>query len=155
LNEPIGKEQYIMEKHISLVGILNIVYESLSILGAFVLFVIAMSFRYFFQFISRYSHHGMDEIPPEIIDIVPFILTVIGIFLLIFSIIGLIAAIGVLKKKEWGRITMLVMSFFNLIRIPLGTILGVYTIWALLNDETIRLFNPIAQAPAEKTTISS
>ena len=144
-----------MEKHISLVGILNIVYESLSILGAFVLFVIAMSFRYFFQFISRYSHHGMDEIPPEIIDIVPFILTVIGIFLLIFSIIGLIAAIGVLKKKEWGRITMLVMSFFNLIRIPLGTILGVYTIWALLNDETIRLFNPIAQAPVEKTAISS
>jgi hypothetical protein len=144
-----------MEKHISLVGILNIVYESLSILGAFVLFVIAMSFRYFFQFISRYSHHGIDEIPPEIIDIVPFILTVIGIFLLIFSIIGLIAAIGVLKKKEWGRITMLVMSFFNLIRIPLGTILGVYTIWALLNDETIRLFNPIAQAPVEKTAISS
>ena len=144
-----------MEKHISLVGILNIVYESLSILGAFVLFVIAMSFRYFFQFISRYSHHGMDEIPPEIIDIVPFILTVIGIFLLIFSIIGLIAAIGVLKKKEWGRITMLVMSFFNLIRIPLGTILGVYTIWALLNDETIRLFNPIAQTPVDKTTISS
>ena len=144
-----------MEKHISLVGILNIVYESLSILGAFVLFVIAISFRYFFQFISRYSHHGMDEIPPEIIDIVPFILTVIGIFLLIFSIIGLIAAIGVLKKKEWGRITMLVMSFFNLIRIPLGTILGVYTIWALLNDETIRLFNPIAQTPVDKTTISS
>jgi hypothetical protein len=144
-----------MEKHISLVGILNIVYESLSILGAFVLFVIAMSFRYFFQFISRYSHHGMDEIPPEIIDIVPFILTVIGIFLLIFSIIGLIAAIGVLKKKEWGRITMLVMSFFNLIRIPLGTILGVFTIWALLNDETIRLFNPVINTPVDKSTSQS
>jgi ABC-type uncharacterized transport system permease subunit len=144
-----------MEKHISLVGILNIVYESLSIIGAFVLFFIAMGFKYFFGFISRYSHHGMDDVPPEVLDIVPFILTVIGIFLLIFSIIGLIAAIGVLKKKEWGRITMLVMSFFNLIRIPLGTILGVYTIWALLNDETIRLFNPITQAPVKKTTISS
>jgi len=144
-----------MEKHISLVGILNIVYESLSIIGAFVLFFIAIGFIYFFGFILRYSHHGMDDVPPEVLDIVPFILTVIGIFLLIFSIIGLIAAIGVLKKKEWGRITMLVMSFFNLIRIPLGTILGVYTIWALLNDETIRLFNPITQAPVEKTTISS
>ena len=144
-----------MEKHITLVGILNIVYESLSIIGAFILFVIAMGFRYFFGFISRYSHHGMDEVPPEILDIVPFILTVIGIFLLIFSIIGLIAAIGVLKKKEWGRITMLVISFFNLIRIPLGTILGVYTIWALLNDDTIRLFNPSVQSPGEKTTIPS
>ena len=48
---------------------------------------------------------------------------------------------------------MLVMSFFNLIRIPLGTILGVYSIWVLLNDETIRLFNPILNPPAEKSTI--
>jgi predicted permease len=97
----------------------------------------------------------MDEIPPEVMDIVPLILTVIGILVLVFSIIGIIGAIGVLKKKEWGRITMLVISFFNLIRIPLGTILGVYSIWVLLNDETIRLFNPVVQAPAEKTTIHS
>ena len=37
-----------MEKHITLVGIPNIVYESLSILGAFVLFAISIGFRYFF-----------------------------------------------------------------------------------------------------------
>ena len=94
-----------MEKHITLVGILNIVYESLSILGAFVLFAISIGFRYFFGFICRYNHHGMDEIPPEIMDIVPFILTVIGIILFVFSFIGIIGAVGVIKKKEWGRIT--------------------------------------------------
>jgi hypothetical protein len=58
-----------------------------------------------------------------------------------------------MKKKEWGRITMLVISFFNLIHIPLGTVLGVYSIWVLLNDETIRLFNPALHAPVEKSTI--
>jgi hypothetical protein len=36
---------------------------------------------------------------------------------------------------------MLVISFFNLLRVPLGTILGGYSIWVLLNDETIRLFD--------------
>ena len=144
-----------MEKHISLVGILNIVYEALSLIGACVLFAIAIGFRYFFEFISRYSHHGMDEIPPEVLDIVPIILTVIGILLLIFSVIGIIGAIGVIKRKEWGRITLLVISFFNLIRIPLGTVLGVYSIWALLNDETIRMFNPIVNTHAEKTIIQS
>jgi len=139
-----------MEKHISLVAILNIVYEAFGLIGAFVLFAISIGFRYFFGFISRCSHHGMDEIPPEILDIVPIILTVIGILLLVFSIVGLIAAVGVLKRKEWGRIIMLVISFFHLIRIPLGTVLGVYSIWVLLNDETIRLFNPAAQIPAVK-----
>ena len=141
-----------MEKHISLVGILNIVYEGLSLMGAFILFAIAMGFRYFFGLISRYSHHGMDEIPPEVMDIVPLILTVIGILVLVFSIIGIIGAIGVLKKKEWGRITLLVISFFNLIRIPLGTVLGVYSIWVLLNDDAIRLFNPTPQTEPKKET---
>ncbi len=144
-----------MEKHISLVGILNIVYASLALIGAFVLFTIAIGFRYFFELISRYSHNGMDEIPPEVMDIVPFILIVIGILILFFSIIGIIGAIGVMKKKEWGRIIMLVISFFNLIHIPLGTILGVYSIWVLLNDETIRMFNPVYNSPSEKSTISS
>jgi hypothetical protein len=142
-----------MEKHISLVGILNIVYEFFSLIGACVLFAIALGFRYFFELISRYDHHGMNEMPPELLDIVPLILTAIGILLFVFSIVGIIGAIGVMKKKEWGRITMLVISFFNLIHIPLGTVLGVYSIWVLLNDETIRLFNPTLHAPVEKSTI--
>jgi hypothetical protein len=144
-----------MEKHISLVGIINIVYNALGIIGAFVLFAISIGFRYFFELISRCGHHGMDEIPPEVMDILPFILSIIGILILTFSIIGIIGAVGVLKKKEWGRIIMLVTSFFNLIRMPLGTVLGVYSIWVLLNDETIRFFNPVLNAPAEKSTIQS
>jgi hypothetical protein len=95
----------------------------------------------------------MNEMPPELLDIIPFILTAIGILLFVFSIIGIIGAIGVMKKKEWGRITILVISFFDLIHIPLGTVLGVYSIWVLLNDETIRLFNPALHAPVEKSTI--
>ncbi len=136
-----------MEKHISLVGILNIVYSSLSLIGAFVLFAISIGFNYFFEIISRCDPHGMEDVPTEVLNIVPIILTVIGFVLLVFSLIGIVAAIGVIKKKEWGRITLLVLSFFHLIRIPLGTILGVYSIWTLLNDETIKIFNPQPQAP--------
>ena len=141
-----------MEKHISLVGILNIVYEFFALIGACVLFAIAIGFRYFFELISRYDHHGMNEMPPELLDIVPLILTAIGLLLFVFSIVGIIGAIGVMKKKEWGRIMVLVISFFNLIHIPLGTVLGVYSIWVLLNDESIRLMNPTANAPVEKST---
>jgi hypothetical protein len=140
-----------MEKHITLVGVLNLVYRSMAIIGAFVLFVIAFGFGYFIELISRFDHNGMNEVPPAILGIVPFILTIIGICIFIFSIVGIIGAIGVLKRKEWGRITLLVVSFFSLLSIPLGTILGVYSIWVLLNDDTIRLFNPVPIIPVKET----
>jgi hypothetical protein len=130
-----------MEKHITLVGILNIVYRSLAIIGSAVLFGIAYGFGYLMKFISHFDHSNVHEIPQEVFGIVQIVLTVIGILVLLFAVVGIIGAIGVLKKKEWGRITLLIVSFFSLLSIPLGTILGVYNIWVLLNDETIRIFN--------------
>ena len=140
-----------MEKHITLVGILNIVYRSLTIIGALILFALAFGFGYLMEFCSRFNHNEMHEIPPEVLNIVPIILTFVGVLIMIFSIAGIIGAVGVLKKKEWGRITLLIVSFFSLLSIPLGTILGVYSIWVLLNDETIRLFNPVPNTPVKKT----
>jgi hypothetical protein len=140
-----------MEKHITLVGILNIVYRSLAIIGALILFALAFGFGYLMEFISHFDHNEMHEIPSEVLNIVPIILTFVGVLIMIFSIAGIIGAVGVLKKKEWGRITLLVLSFFSLLSIPLGTILGVYGIWVLLNDETIRLFNPVPNTPVKKT----
>ncbi len=130
-----------MEKHIKLVGILNIVYRSLSLVGAFILFGIAVAFKYIMEIIGEFKHNEFHEIPPFVYSIVPVVLLVIGILISIVSIVGIIAGVGVLKRKEWGRITMLVVSFFNLLRFPLGTALGVYTIWALFNDEVIKYFN--------------
>jgi hypothetical protein len=139
-----------MEKHVTLVGILNIVYRSLAIIGALILFALAFGFGYLMEFISRFDHNGMHEIPSEVLNIVPIILTFVGVLIMIFSIAGIIGAVGVLKKKEWGRITLLIVSFFSLLSIPLGTILGVYSIWVLLNDETIQLFNPVPNTPVKK-----
>jgi hypothetical protein len=136
-----------MEKHIQLVGILNLVYRSLAILGALVLFVLAAGFEGFFDYLVRWGSIQPHEVPLEVLHIVPFILTLVGIIVLIVSVLGIIGALGVLKKKEWGRILLLVISFFSLIRIPLGTLLGIYSIWVLLNSETIKVFNPVHQAP--------
>jgi hypothetical protein len=131
-----------MDKHIKLVGILNIVYRSLTLLGALFLFALAICFRHLIWFISQFDHHGeIQEIPPIVFTLVPIILVCIGIIATVVSIIGIIAASGVLKKKEWARITLLVVSFFTLLRFPLGTALGIYSIWTLLNDDVIKQFN--------------
>jgi len=139
-----------MEKHITLVGILNIVYRAIAIIGAIVLFLIAYGFNFIMRIISRFDHTDMQEVTPEVFCFIQTILATIGILILIFAVAGIIGSIGVLKRKEWGRITLLIVSFFSLLSIPLGTILGVYSIWVLLNDETIRLFNPVNDTSIKK-----
>ena len=129
-----------MEKHITLVGVLNIAYRAFTLLGAFVLFALAAGFTRLFQFLMRTGAVNMHDVPFESLDIVSFILALIATRMFIVSIVGIIGGSAVLKRKEWGRIVVLVVSFFNLAHIPLGTVLGVYTIWALLNDDTIRAF---------------
>jgi hypothetical protein len=130
-----------MEKHIQLVGILNIAYRSMLILVSLFLLVIAAGFRRFLDMIIRLGSLDMHDVPYELLDIVPVVLLVIALMMFVVSVVGIIAAAGVLGRRRWGRVLMLVISFFNLLRVPVGTILGGYSIWVLLNDEAIRLFD--------------
>ena len=139
-----------MDKHVTLVGILNIVYRSVVILGAGLLFALAVGFGPLFDALVRTGSIRPDEVPVELLDIIPVILSVIAGLMVIVSVVGIIGAVGVLKKREWGRIVLLVVSFFSLARIPLGTVLGIYSIWVLLNQKTIRLFDTSATTAATK-----
>jgi len=117
-----------MDKHVDVISILWIVSGSLGIL-------IAIFFFWFFWAITFI---------PDMGDEVSYILRLIAtwgfIFLAVFSIPEIIGGIGLLRRKEWGRILVLIVSFFNLISFPLGTVLGVYSFIILLKEETVRLF---------------
>lgn len=131
-----------MEKHVKLVGILNIVYRSLALFGAMILLMIAVGFGYLYEALIQTESLQPHDIPEVILNLIPPVLLFIAALIFVVSVAGIIGGIGVLKHKEWGRVLLLVVSFFNLIRIPLGTVLGVYTIWVLINNETIKLFTP-------------
>jgi len=53
----------------------------------------------------------------------------------------LIGGIGLLKKKPWARILVLIVGCVRLFVFPIGTALGVYSIWVLTKDETISLLS--------------
>jgi hypothetical protein len=61
--------------------------------------------------------------------------------LLVISLPGLIAGIGLLQFKPWARILAIIVSALDLIHIPLGTALGIYGFWVLLSRETEMLFS--------------
>ncbi len=117
-----------MEKHVNLISVLWIVYGGLGLLWALIVFATLIGVSFI----------------PDISDQAVYILRSIGIFasavIGIFSFPEVIAGIGLLKKKEWARILAMIISFLNLIAIPLGTALSIYTLVILFKDETVELF---------------
>ena len=73
------------------------------------------------------------------------VLATVGIVILctlsIFAIPNLIAGIGLLTRRNWGRILTLIVSVFNLFNIPFGTAVGIYGFWVLLQDEAMVYFS--------------
>ena len=83
------------------------------------------------------------------VPVLGLIATMLFFFLVVLSVPGLIAGIGLLSLRPWARMLTLVLSALNLLNVPLGTALGIYGLWVLLHKDTGPLFNaPAPSAPA-------
>jgi hypothetical protein len=64
--------------------------------------------------------------------------------ILCFFLPGIIAYVvagyGLLNYKSWARILAIILSILNLILFPIGTLIGIYTLWVMFNAETEALF---------------
>ena len=56
-------------------------------------------------------------------------------------LLGFICGYGLLNKKSWIRIPTIVLSGISLFSFPIGTILGGYGLWVILNNDTTELLN--------------
>jgi len=65
---------------------------------------------------------------------------VFGIVFLAGGVLGIVAGWGLLDRQPWSRWLALVLGFVNLIHIPFGTALGIYTLWVLLPAQSEREF---------------
>jgi len=69
--------------------------------------------------------------------VVPAALTAYGAWSLAIAILGIAAGIGLLERRPWARVPALIAACLALFRPPLGTALGIYTLWALLPDRAV------------------
>jgi hypothetical protein len=116
-----------MQKHVTALGVLYIALESLGLFAAIIVFWAVVG-------------GGLISGDEEAIAITAIVGTSIAGFLIITSLPGIIGGIGLLKHRPWTRILVLILGFLNLLFVPFGTILGIYTIWVLLKDDTAKLF---------------
>ncbi len=63
-----------------------------------------------------------------------------AVFFTLLSLPGLLAGFGLLKREPWARILALVIAFLNLVNFPLGTALGIYAFFVLLQTEASEYF---------------
>jgi hypothetical protein len=64
----------------------------------------------------------------------------IGIFVALLIAVmclpSIIAGWGLLKRKRWSRMLGIVLGAISLLSVPVGTLLGIYAIWALTKPES-------------------
>lgn len=115
-----------MEKHLTLVASFHIAVGILGIILSAVIWGVLVGW-------------GIITGDDSLMAAASLIASVISAILLFVSILGIIGAVGLLKRRSWARILILIVSALYLIKVPYGTALGVYSIWALLNEETKQL----------------
>src|SRR6516225_1488147 len=114
-----------MQTHVRVLAILHIVFGALGVLVGFGVFA-------FFGGIAGLIHMDHD---PDAAFAVPLMSAIGGfvlILLLVLSIPGIIAGIGLMSYQPWARILTIVLSIFDLVSFPFGTALGIYGLWVLL-----------------------
>ena len=72
--------------------------------------------------------------------------TAFGLLLIVLGIPGLVAGAGLLAHKSWARILAIVVGILGLVNIPIGTAIGVYTLFVLMQDAASEYFASHASA---------
>ena len=117
-----------MKKHVTVVGAIQIGFGILSLIGAVVIFF-ALTFAKGFA--------GDDEVGQTVLRFLSVSLPLLIGFL---ATLGLVGGIGLLAYKPWARYLVIVVAALGCLFIPIGTLSGVYALWVLLQDDTIKLF---------------
>jgi hypothetical protein len=69
-------------------------------------------------------------------------LAVVALAALAWAVAHQVANRGLRMRKAWARHFALMLAAFNLLLLPLGTALGLYTLWVLLHEHVRVEFHP-------------
>jgi hypothetical protein len=79
-------------------------------------------------------------------DIVPAILSTMGMLSLVLAGIGFVVGFGLIERRPWARTIAIVVGIIALLNPILGTVLGIYTLWVLLPGDAEAEYGKISRA---------
>jgi len=117
-----------MKQHVTVVAALQIGFGVLKTLIAAVVFLVLLA-------------GGLISGEAEAMAITSIVGLFVAGFLVLTALPGIIGGLGLLRGKNWARVLVIFLAALDLLNFPIGTAVGAYTLWALLNNETAALFN--------------
>jgi hypothetical protein len=117
-----------MKKHVTIVGAIHIGFGVLGLIGAIAVFFALNFARGFVQ---------GEEVPSMVLK---FLSVSLPLLVGLLSTLGLIGGIGLLNHLSWARYLVIVVAALGCLNIPIGTLKGVYSLWVLMQDATIKIF---------------
>jgi hypothetical protein len=113
--------------HIKIVGVVNLMYSALGVLGA-----AGVLFGGILGSLATFN--------PIVLLLGTVTSVLVAAVMGAVSLFGLLAGFALLNHQQWARYVILVVSAFRLFRWPWGTAFGGYSIWVLTHEDTRRLF---------------
>ena len=117
-----------MKQHVSFVGALHIGFGLLGLAAALAIF-------FGFQFLFELVEHE-----PIAQKVLSYVGNSLALIILFFSVLGVIGGLGLFSYRSWARILVMIVSALNCLNVPIGTAKGIYSLWVLMQPETIELF---------------
>lgn len=130
-----------MQSHIKVVAVLHIVLASLNLVIGAIVFIFLGGMALLIPMASQEPNAAIAS------GLIFVFLITFSITMILTSLPGILAGVGLLRHAGWGRILTIILSILYIpFHIPLGTILGIYSLWVMFSDDTIRLFSDNQQA---------
>lgn len=123
-----------MQQHVKILAILHIVFGGLGVLAAL---LVMMLFGGLAGIVHMADNTGDSMVAGGVLGLIG---AVVFVVIMVVSLPGLIAGIGLLTYQPWARILTIIISAFDLPGFPFHTALGLYGLWVLLSNEGAALF---------------
>ena len=128
-----------MENHVKVLGILNVVYGGMGLLGGLISVLVLGGTAGILQAVAQREPDAWIAA-----SIVGTLALIVFVLVTVLSIPCIVAGYGLLSGKSWGVMFALVISAINLLNIPIGTCIGGYGLWVLFRIMNERSASPTA-----------
>jgi hypothetical protein len=124
-----------LERHLRTLGILWIVVGALFLIPSIVVLAI-----------GGFVHIAIPGTQEVARELGPLVLYLIGGSLLVVAAGGICVGWGLMQRQPWARIAAVILGILALLHPPLGTALGIYTLWVLLSNNAGVEYEQMAKA---------
>jgi hypothetical protein len=128
-----------MNTHLKVVAVLHFVLGAFGLIGALVIFAI---FGAGAGITLWQGEHGVSAL-------IAFVAMCIGGLIGLKALPDIIGAWALLAGKSWARLLMMFLGFLDLLHFPIGTAIGVYTLWVLFREDLAQPATPQMAHPSE------